>query len=201
MCACTGWGPPRPRWSHEPAGEGQLLKRRLLRRPQSTVANHSPPWPGPAKALRSRAPRPARAPLARGGLQARATSLASPQSLCPSQGPAANLRTTGNRRWSVLPSPLGKLAHSPFGGYAEYQEGEGREGSRGHSPMPLQTQAQKGDRGSAHVGALQSCACLSPRQRAPSTCMPPLRPHPPSCPRTPPLRLSPPPQSPSQEAL
>ena len=202
VCVCTGWGPPRPRWSHEPAGEGQLLKRRLLRKPQSTLlkitARHGQ---APAKALRNRTPCPARTPLARGGLQARASSFASPQPLCPSQGPAANLRTTRNHRWSVLPSLLGKLAHSPFGGYAEYQEGEGREGSRGRSPMPLQTQAQKGDRGSAHMDALQSCACLSPRQRAPSTCMPPLRPHPPSCPRTPPLRLSPPPQGPSQEAL
>lgn len=58
VCVCTGWGPPRPRWSHEPAGEGQLLKQRLLRRPQSTAENHSPPWQGPCKGPEEQDPPP-----------------------------------------------------------------------------------------------------------------------------------------------
>lgn len=171
------------------------LKQRLLRRPQSTAENHSPPWQGPAKALRTGpppCPRPLHVEVSR---HVPPPPSPPPQSSGPSQGPAANLRTTGNRRWSVLP-PCWASLPTPSEGMLSTRK-EGREGSRGRSPMPLQTQAQKGDRRLSPRGRPSELCLPQPPPESPSTCMPPLRPHSAFLsPHSPPLRLSPPPESP-----
>lgn len=76
---------------------------------------------------------------------------------------------------------------------------KGRAGREQRSlPMPLQTQAQRVTEAQPTVGALpELCLPPAPARRAPSTCMPPPRPHPAFLSPYPTSRLSPPPQSPS----
>lgn len=77
-CASAQAGAPRPRWSHEPAGEGQLLKQRLPK--EAPFFNHSPPCESPCKGPEEQDPRPAHVPCTWRSPGTRATSLQHPQS-------------------------------------------------------------------------------------------------------------------------
>ena len=156
-------GAPPPPWSREPAGEGQLLKQHLLRRPQSALLKITARRAGTAQALAE-------------ALRNRAATSATPEHpfhveffrrVPPPSPPHSPSEDHKNRCWSVLPSLLSKLACPPLRGNAESQEAGEAGGEQQSLPSPPQTPAPKGDRGSVHVGALQSCTCLSPLPREP----------------------------------
>lgn len=192
-------GAPPPPWSREPAGEGQLLKGHLLRRPQSALlkitARQAGTAQAPAEALRNGA-----APSAAPGhpLHVEVSRRVPPPS--PPHSPSEDHK---NCCWSVLPSLLSKLACPSPGGNAESQEAGEAGGEQRSLPNPPQTPAPKSDRGSAHMGTLQSCACLSPLPREPVcllcvlTRLPVPSPHLCACHLLP----TPPPRRPSQSRL
>lgn len=192
------WGPPRPRWSHEPAGGRAAPQTAPLKEAPGTAENHSPPWQGPCKALRNRTPsRPWRPCTWRSPGTCHLLRLPVP---LPQPGPSS--KPENHREpplWSVLPSCWASLP-TPSEGMLSTRKGGGREEQR-WLPMPLQTQAQRVTEAQPTWAPFRAVPASAPAREPPApacllcglTRLPVPAPHLCAC--------TPPPQSPSQEAL